>query len=76
MKFTNTAWKVMPLSMAAALGFPSCSSVTTASVCGKPAKAKDQIENSPTLRRSIYRKLECAKVPEAPTVQSLCDSSL
>ena len=42
--FTNTAWKVMPLSMAAALGFPSCSSVTTASVCGKPAKAKDQIE--------------------------------
>ncbi len=42
--FTNTAWKVMPLSMAAALGLPSCSSVTTASVCGKPAKAKDQIE--------------------------------
>lgn len=42
--FTNTAWKVMPLSMAAALGFPSCASVTTASVCGKPAMAKDQIE--------------------------------
>ena len=42
--FTNTAWKVMPLSMATALGFPSCASVTTASVCGKPAKAGDQIE--------------------------------
>lgn len=42
--FTNTAWKVMPLSMAAALGLPSCSTVTTASVCGKPAQAGDQIE--------------------------------
>lgn len=42
--FTNTAWKVMPLSMAAALGFPLCSAVTTASVCGKPAQAGDQIE--------------------------------
>jgi uncharacterized protein (TIGR03437 family) len=42
--FSNTAWKVMPLSMAAALGLPSCSTVTTASICGKPAKAKDQIQ--------------------------------
>lgn len=42
--FTNTAWKVMPLSMAAALGLPSCSSVTTASICGKPAQVGDQIE--------------------------------
>jgi uncharacterized protein (TIGR03437 family) len=42
--FTNTAWKVMPLSMAKALGLPSCSTVTTASICGKPAKAGDQIE--------------------------------
>ena len=42
--FTNTAWKVMPLSMAQALGLPSCSTVTTASVCGKPAQAGDQIE--------------------------------
>ncbi len=42
--FTNTAWKVMPLSMATALGFPSCASVTTASICGKPAKVGDQIE--------------------------------
>ncbi len=42
--FSNTAWKVMPLSMAAALGFPSCASVTTASECGKPAKVGDQIQ--------------------------------
>jgi uncharacterized protein (TIGR03437 family) len=42
--FSNTAWKVMPLSMATALGFPSCASVTTASICGKPAKVGDQIE--------------------------------
>ena len=42
--FSNTAWKVMPLSMAAALGFPSCASITTASVCGQPAKARDQIQ--------------------------------
>src|SRR5579871_912127 len=42
--FSNTAWKVMPLSMAKALGFPDCSTVTTASICGKPAKARDQIE--------------------------------
>jgi uncharacterized protein (TIGR03437 family) len=42
--FSNTAWKVMPLSMATALGLPSCASVTTASVCGKPAKAGDQIQ--------------------------------
>lgn len=42
--FSNTAWKVMPLSMAKALGFPSCDSITTASVCGKPAKVKDQVQ--------------------------------
>jgi len=42
--FTNTAWKVMPLAMAQALGLPSCSTVTIASVCGQPAKAGDQIE--------------------------------
>lgn len=42
--FSNTAWTVMPLSMATALGFPSCASVTTASVCGKPAKVGDQIQ--------------------------------
>ena len=42
--FTNTAWKVMPLSMATALGLPSCAAVTTASICGKPAKVGDQLE--------------------------------
>jgi uncharacterized protein (TIGR03437 family) len=42
--FSNTAWKVMPLSMATALGFPLCSTVTTASVCGKPAKVGDQVQ--------------------------------
>ncbi len=42
--FSNTAWKVMPLSMAAALKFPSCDSVTTASICGKPAKVGDQVQ--------------------------------
>jgi len=42
--FANTAWKVMPFSMAEALGFPSCASVTTASVCGQPAKVGDQVQ--------------------------------
>jgi uncharacterized protein (TIGR03437 family) len=42
--FSGTAWDVMPLSMAAALGLPSCSSVTTASACGQPAKAGDQVQ--------------------------------
>lgn len=42
--FANTAWKVMPLSMAAALGLPSCASVTTESVCGQPAKVGDQVQ--------------------------------
>jgi uncharacterized protein (TIGR03437 family) len=42
--FANTAWNVMPLSMAKALGLPSCASVTTASVCGQPAKAGDQVQ--------------------------------
>jgi uncharacterized protein (TIGR03437 family) len=42
--FANTAWKVMPLSMAQALGLPSCASVTTESVCGQPAKVGDQVQ--------------------------------
>jgi uncharacterized protein (TIGR03437 family) len=42
--FANTAWKVMPLSMAQALGLPSCASVTAASVCGQPAQVGDQIQ--------------------------------
>ncbi len=42
--FANTAWNVMPLSMAKALGLPSCASVTAASACGQPAKAGDQVQ--------------------------------
>jgi uncharacterized protein (TIGR03437 family) len=42
--FTGTAWKVMPLSMAVALQLPSCTTVTTASVCGQPAEVGDQVE--------------------------------
>ena len=42
--FSNSAWKVMPLSMAAALGLPSCASITKASVCGQPAKARDEVQ--------------------------------
>ena len=42
--FANTAWNVMPLSMAAALGLPSCASVTKASACGQPASVGDQIQ--------------------------------
>ena len=42
--FANTAWNVMPLSMALALGLPSCATVTTASACGQPAQVGDQVE--------------------------------
>jgi uncharacterized protein (TIGR03437 family) len=42
--FANTSWNVMPLSMAKALGLPSCASVTAATVCGQPAKAGDQVQ--------------------------------
>jgi uncharacterized protein (TIGR03437 family) len=42
--FANTAWKVMPLSMAQTLGLPSCASVSKASVCGQPAQVGDQVQ--------------------------------
>ena len=44
--FANTAVRVMPLSMAAALGFAPCNPGVSpaAAVCGMPAKAKDIIE--------------------------------
>ena len=42
--FANTAWRVMPASMAMAIGFPSCSGAAPAAVCGQPAKAKDVLE--------------------------------
>jgi uncharacterized protein (TIGR03437 family) len=41
--FANTAWRVMPASMAAAIGFPSCAGAMPATNCGQPAKAKDNI---------------------------------
>ncbi|HEX5229484.1 MAG TPA: hypothetical protein VFW44_17355, partial [Bryobacteraceae bacterium] len=43
--FANTVWRVMPASMAAAIGFAACTNTTPAgTVCAKPAKAKDVIE--------------------------------
>ena len=42
--FANSAWRVMPASMAAALGFPSCDTVTVAIPCGKPAASGDSIQ--------------------------------
>ncbi len=41
--FANTAWRVMPASMAAALGFPSCAGAQPITACGQPAKPKDVI---------------------------------
>jgi uncharacterized protein (TIGR03437 family) len=40
----NTVWRVMPASMAAAIGFPSCTNAKPTTVCAQPAKAKDVIE--------------------------------
>jgi uncharacterized protein (TIGR03437 family) len=42
--FAGTAWRVMPASMATAIGFPSCANATPATNCGQPAKAKDIVE--------------------------------
>jgi len=39
----NTAWRVMPASMAAAIGFPACPA-DPAATCGQPAKAGDVIQ--------------------------------
>lgn len=41
--FANTAWRVMPASMAKAIGFPSCAGATPATVCGQPAAPGDSI---------------------------------
>jgi uncharacterized protein (TIGR03437 family) len=40
----NTAWRVMPSSMAIALGFPSCNPASPAVACGQPAKSGDVIQ--------------------------------
>jgi uncharacterized protein (TIGR03437 family) len=42
--FANTAWRVMPASMATAIGFPNCTNAAPTTVCGQPAKANDVIE--------------------------------
>jgi uncharacterized protein (TIGR03437 family) len=42
--FAGTAWRVMPASMAAAIGFPACTNAALATACAQPAKAKDVIE--------------------------------
>jgi uncharacterized protein (TIGR03437 family) len=41
---TNTAWRIMPLSMAAALGFNECDPATAYVACGQPAKSGDVIQ--------------------------------
>jgi uncharacterized protein (TIGR03437 family) len=40
----NTAWRVVPLSMAMALGFPGCDSASPYVACGQPAKSGDVIQ--------------------------------
>ena len=40
----NTAWRVMPTSMATAIGFPSCAGAAAAAVCGQPAAVGDSIQ--------------------------------
>ena len=42
--FANTAWLVMPSSMAAALQLPVCNPQTPAVACGQPAKSGDVIQ--------------------------------
>jgi uncharacterized protein (TIGR03437 family) len=42
--FANTAWRVMPASMAAALGLPSCSGKSVTTLCGQPAAIGDTIQ--------------------------------
>ena len=40
----NTAWRVMPASMAAAIGFPSCAGASPAANCGQPARVGDNLQ--------------------------------
>jgi uncharacterized protein (TIGR03437 family) len=42
--FANTVWRVMPASMASAIGFPNCSGATPATVCGQPAVSGDSLQ--------------------------------
>jgi uncharacterized protein (TIGR03437 family) len=41
--FANTAWRVMPASMAKAYGLPSCAGANPAAICGQPAKSGDAL---------------------------------
>jgi len=40
----NTAWRVVPASMAAALGWTACTGLPASSVCGQPAKPGDVLQ--------------------------------
>jgi uncharacterized protein (TIGR03437 family) len=42
--FANTAWGVVPASMATALGWTSCAGLSAAATCGQPAGAGDYVE--------------------------------
>ena len=42
--FANTAWDVMPASMATAFGLTGCAGLQAAATCGQPAGAGDYIE--------------------------------
>lgn len=42
--FANTAWKVMPASMATAIGFSSCEGLGPAATCGQPAMVGDTLQ--------------------------------
>jgi uncharacterized protein (TIGR03437 family) len=41
--FANSVWRVMPASMATAIGFPSCAGAAATTVCGQPAATGDAI---------------------------------
>jgi uncharacterized protein (TIGR03437 family) len=41
--FANSVWRVMPASMAMAIGFPSCAGAAATTVCGQPAATGDAI---------------------------------
>jgi uncharacterized protein (TIGR03437 family) len=40
----NTAWRVMPASMAKALGLPACTGLSAAALCGQPAAVGDALQ--------------------------------
>jgi uncharacterized protein (TIGR03437 family) len=40
----NTAWRVMPASMAKGLGLPACTGLSAAALCGQPAAVGDALQ--------------------------------